>query len=339
MNSSTIFPFVVADIGGTNARFGIATGERDKNNRFIIEQKQTYPCNEFSKFENVFKQYLDTFQIENVDNQGVKYTCIAIAAPITGDLVSMTNLDWTFSVNDLCQQNNMEKILVVNDFGALAYSTLYLQGSELKTIYSGNSNVSSSETQSRAIIGPGTGLGIAGLINTDSGWHPVCGEGGHISFAPTDSFQFKVREAILSALKTEHISIENVLSGPGLVSLHQAVCQVYGKNEDVLTAAQISANAANRSNENCVKALDLFTQILGASAGDTALTMGAFGGVYLSGGILPKIIEAMDIELLIEHYLNKGVKQDLLKTIPIHLISAPMPALTGAAHFMFDLHG
>ena len=339
MNRLSIFPCVVADIGGTNARFGIATGGKDKDNRFTVEQQKVYSCAEFTKFEILFQKYLDTARIENQHKPKPKYACIAIAAPITGDLVSMTNLDWTFSVNDLCQQNNMEKIHVVNDFGALAYSTLYLQGSELKTIYSGNSKASASETQSRAIIGPGTGLGIAGLINTDSGWHPVCGEGGHISFAPTDSFQFKVREAILSTLKTEHISIENVLSGPGIVNLHQAICQVYGKNEDVLTAAQISANAANRSNENCVKALDLFTQILGASAGDMALTMGAFGGVYLSGGILPKIIEAMDIELLIEHYLNKGVKQDLLKTIPIHLISAPMPALTGAAHLMFDLRG
>jgi len=337
MNSSIIFPFLVADIGGTNARFGIASGEKDKNNRFIIEQQHVYQCAEFAKFETLFKTYLDSIEAENAP-QPIKHACIAIAAPIIGDEVSMTNLDWAFSIKDLSQQNNMQKVHVVNDFGALAYSTLYLQPHELKNIYSNNVVSSISQTQSRAIIGPGTGLGVAGLINTHSGWHPVCGEGGHISFAPTDSFQFKVREALLSLSKINHISIENVLSGPGLVNLHQAICQANGEHRCTLTAIQVSERAAQKTDENCIKALELFTKILGATAGDIALTMGAFGGVYLSGGILPKIIDSMDTQLLIEHYLNKGVKQSLLNTIPIYLVSAPMPALTGAAHLMFDLN-
>ena len=338
MNSSSIFPFVVADIGGTNARFGIATGEKDKDKRFIIEHQQVYTCTKFTKFETVFKQYLDAVHIES-GHQEIKYACIAIAAPVVGDEISMTNLDWTFSIKQLCQQNNMEKIHVVNDFGALAYSTLYLQDSELKTIYSANNNYSASQSKSKAIIGPGTGLGIAGLIHSQSAWHPVCGEGGHSSFSVTDSLQFEARKALLSILKTQHISIENILSGPGLVNLYQAVCQINNEKAEALNAAQISELAAKKSNKNCIKALELFTQTLGASAGDIALTMGAFGGVYLSGGILPKIIDTMDTQLLIKHYLNKGVKQDLLKTIPVYLVSAPMPALTGAAHLMFDLHG
>jgi len=233
----------------------------------------------------------------------------------------------------------MKKIHVVNDFGALAYSTLYLRAHELKTIYKGSDNDvdSISHTQSRAIIGPGTGLGVAGLINTHSGWHPVCGEGGHMSFATMDPSQFKIRETLLSILKTQHLSIEDVLSGPGLVNLYQAICHINNEQVKPLTAAEISAKATEKSDENCIKTLTLFTKILGASAGDIALSMGAFGGVYFSGGILPKVIDAIDTDLLTEHYLNKGIKQDLLKNIPIYLVSAPMPALTGAAHLMFDL--
>ncbi len=329
MDYSTIFPFVVADIGGTNARFGLATGEKDQNNRFIIEQQNVYPCAEFENFELVFKEYLTLIGKH-------QYACIAIAAPIVGDKVGMTNLNWVFSVEELCKQNNMNEIHVINDFGALAYSTLYLQSDELKTIYAGNKKSQTNQTQSRAIIGPGTGLGIAGLLSTNSGWHPVCGEGGHVSFAALDTLQIQLREALLSILKTQHLSIENLLSGPGLVNLYRAVCKVNNTKEKNYSATDISARAKQKSDTNCVAALKLFTQILGASAGDIALTYGAFGGIYLSGGILPKIINDMDAELLISNYLNKGVKQDLLKTIPIYLVSAPMPALTGAAHWMFD---
>lgn len=329
MDYSTIFPFVVADIGGTNARFGLATGEKDQNNRFIIEQQHVYPCAEFKNFELVFKEYLTL-----VGKQ--QYACIAIAAPIVGDKVEMTNLNWSFSVEELCQQNNMSKIHVINDFGALAYSTLYLQSDELKTIYAGNKKSQTNQTQSRAIIGPGTGLGIACLLSTNSGWHPVCGEGGHVSFAALDTLQIQLRQALLSILKTQHLSIENLLSGPGLVNLYRAVCKINNTKEKNYSPTDISARAKQKSDANCGAALKLFTQILGASAGDIALTYGAFGGVYLSGGILPKIINDMDTELLISNYLNKGVKQDLLKTIPIYLVSAPMPALTGAAHWAFD---
>lgn len=336
MKSSTIFPFVVADIGGTSARFGIATGEKDPNKRFIIEHQQLYRCSGFATFETLFKTYLDSIQLKSIHSQRPKYACIAIAAPVLGDEIAMTNLDWTFSTNNLCQQNNMEKIHVINDFGALAYSTLYLHTSELETIYLGDDTPDISKIKSRAIIGPGTGLGIAGLINTSSGWHPVCGEGGHISFAALNAQQAKLRESLLLILNTQHLSIENLLSGPGLVNIYHALCLINNDKANALTAAEISEKAKNKTDQNCVEALTLFTQILGASAGDIALTMGAFGGVYLSGGILPKIIESIDTDLLVSSYLNKGVKQDLLKKIPLHLVSGPVPALIGAAHLMVD---
>ena len=329
-NNLTSFPFIVTDIGGTNARFGLVTGEKDSNQRFIVDAQITYICRNYNKFEDVFSEYLDT-----VKHKSPKHACIAIAAPVTGDEVEMTNLSWSFSINTLTQLNNLDSIRVINDFGALAYSTLYLQSDELQTLYKGHQHADGT-LHSRAIIGPGTGLGIAGLINNGATWQPVCGEGGHISFAPLNAHQVALRNALQSILNSQHISIENLLSGPGLENIYNAICHINGQESQKLTATEISDHARNGADKNSVETLQQFTQILGASVGDIALTMGAFGGVYLSGGILPKIVDVIDIELLIQSYLNKGIKQELVKTVPIHLVLAPMPALIGAAHWMND---
>ena len=331
MNSSNIFPFVVADIGGTNARFGLITGAKDSNDRFTIVRQFTYTCSEFSSFEKVFENYIHT-----IKNENPRYACIAIAAPVTSDFIQMTNLNWRFSITDLCKKYNMDDIHVINDFGALAYSTLYLQEHELKTLNKSSLNNQETTHLSRAIIGPGTGLGVAGLIKTHSNWQPICGEGGHASFTPLDEEQSELRQILLSRLNTNHLSIENLISGPGLVNLYDAICTIEGKRPDTLTAAQISKNAKTETDQYCTKALNVFTKVLGASTGDIALTMGAFGGVYLSGGILPKIINDLDTDLLIEQFLNKGIKQDLLKSIPVHIVLAPIPALAGAGHWMYD---
>ena len=333
MKSPTIFPLIVADIGGTNARFGIATGAKSQNQRLIIEQQKVYACSDFNSFETLFKNYLSL--VSSIKGLFPKHACIAIAAPIVKDTITMTNLDWSFSSNALCLESNMKKVHFINDFGALAYATLSLKPSELKTIYS--SKTPPSASQARAIIGPGTGLGIAGLVYTPSGWHPVCGEGGHVSFAPTTALQHEIKSTLTTTLNTQHISVENLLSGPGLVNLYQAICIIHNTDINSYTAKEISELAITKSDEYCVTTLKVFTQILGASAGDVALSMGAFGGVYLSGGILPKIIDAIDTKIFKEHYLNKGVKQGLLESIPVYLVNTPLPALTGAAHYMFDL--
>ena len=333
-NNLTPFPFVVTDIGGTNARFGLVSGEKDSNQRFIVDSQLTYICTNYNKFEDVFSEYLDT-----VKHKSPKHACIAIAAAVTGDEIEMTNLSWSFSIKALTQLNNLDGIRVINDFGALAYSTLYLQSNEYQTLYESSkkgSQYASDNLHSRAIIGPGTGLGIAGLINNGSTWQPVCGEGGHISFAPLNAHQVALRNSLQSILNSQHISIENLLSGPGLENIYNAICHINKQKSQDYTAAEISEHAQNGNDKNCVETLQQFTQILGASAGDIALTMGAFGGVYLSGGILPKIIDSIDKDILINSYLNKGVKQDLLKRIPLYLVAAPMPALIGAAHWMVD---
>lgn len=332
MNKTPSFPFLVADIGGTNARFGIVSGAKDDNGRFLIKYQKTYQCAEFNSFESVLSAYLKTLSSKP------KYACIAVAGPVIGESIKMTNLNWSFTIEALCHDFEMTSIKVINDFGALAYSTLYLQKNEIDVLYSGNEEATDYHSASRALVGPGTGLGVASLIKTPQHWQPICGEGGHVSFAPLNDFEVELRNTILKAANKNHVCIEDVVSGPGLVNIYRTHCHINNAKEQTLTPNNISSKARTESDEQCIATMKTFSQLLGSVAGDIALTMGAFGGVYLGGGILPKIIGMIDKDLLIERYLRKGVQQDLLERIPIYLISSDVPALTGAAHWMYDTY-
>jgi len=325
------FPYVVADIGGTNARFGIVTGTKDQHQRLTVNQQQVYPCSEFASFDDVFAQYLSTL------DEKPHHACIAIAGPVIGDDVQMTNLSWSISSDSLRKAFDLNQIKLINDFGALAYVTLMLKDHELAVIYYGKTKHDVDRNANRLILGAGTGLGVAGLVKTSNTWQPVCGEGGHVSFAALDKHQIELRDALLSLSEnTTHLSVENILSGPGLINLYRAHCVLDGVTEQAFTPSDVSTFASDKSDQQCVKALQDFSRILGATAGDAALTMGAFGGVYLSGGILPKILSCLDKQALIDAYLAKGLKRSLLETVPIYLVSSPMPALVGAAHLLHD---
>ena len=134
----------------------------------------------------------------------------------------------------------------------------------------------------------------------------------------------------------EHLPVENLLSGQGLVNIYRGYCKIDGIESLGLTPSQVSAHALNKTNVQCVKTMALFSQVLGATAGDVALTMGAFGGIYLSGGILPKVIDCLDETVIVDAFQAKGIQTNIMSNIPIHLVSAPMPALVGAAHWMYD---
>ena len=303
---SNIFPFLVADIGGTNARFGIVPGTRDDCDRLNVERQKKYATEDYESFEEVFSTYLKT-----LDSDGIspKHACIAIAGPVVGDTMRMTNLDWTVSAQSLCKTFGFVDVKLINDFGALAYVSVLLKDDER----------------------------IAGLIRVNGGWHPVCGEGGHKSFAPLDDHQMAIRKHLVSlSINEDHLSIENLVSGQGLVNLYQANCLIDGVDIKDKSPSDVSREAAEKTDDQCVRALQDFTKILGASMGDTALSLGAYGGLYLCGGILPQIIDAMDIEAFVDAFLKKGIQRRLMEGIPVYLVSAPMPALVGAANWLYD---
>jgi glucokinase len=325
LDKENLFPFIVADIGGTNARFGLATQLDEATGRFTIEQQHVFQCANHSTFQDVLGSYIDSIE-------GTRPTaaCIAIAGPVSGDRMKMTNLSWDFSIDAVRKQFGLERLELMNDFGAQAYATLYMQEADLPVIYPGKPLAGSP----RAVLGPGTGLGVAGLVHFGGRWYPLCGEGGHTTYAPTSEKEVEIRRVIEPSNK--HVSVEKFVSGPGLLSIYKALCVVNGVPCEDLTPGDVSQRALSGDCPTCAEALQFFLKILGSAAGDVAMVLGALGGVYLGGGILPKVESMIDDSLLIESFLDKGRMRALLENVPVYLMKGDKPALAGAAHWLYD---
>ena len=248
---------------------------------------------------------------------------LGVAAAVTGDRVAMTNRDWTFSVAGLRRSLGVARLLVLNDFAALGHAIDGLQPGEARRV-GGGSSIAGANV---ALLGPGTGLGVGGLLRTAEGTTVLVGEGGHASLAAGDE-----REAAVIALlrrRLGHASAESVLSGPGLANLHAAVCALDGRPSEPLDARRIAENAA--TDPSCAETLGLFFAFLGAFAGDLALTLGARGGVYVAGGIVARLGTAIDNSAFRERFEAKGRRRAYLAAISTAVIlDTPALALRGA---------
>jgi glucokinase len=266
-------------------------------------------------------QYLATLGNKHPRDAG-----IGIATAVTGDEISMTNGTWSFSISRFKQLLGLDRCLVINDFTALAMSLPALGASDLRRIGGGTSV----QGEPLALLGPGTGLGVSGLLHdTNGSMRALSGEGGHVTLAASDDHE----AAILALLRKRfsHVSAERVLSGAGLVNLHGAVCALRGIQLGELSPAQITDAAIAKTDPACIEALQLFASFLGNVAGNLALTLGARGGLYLGGGIVPKMGSAFDFGLFRRRFDAKGRFEEYLQTIPTWLITAPTPALLGVS--------
>jgi glucokinase len=305
---------VVADIGGTNARFAVADLAT-----LELSEIRHFPCSGHPTLTAAMNHYL------GLVSDPVDHAAIAVAAPVTGDAVQLTNSPWSFARGELCRAAGLSGVQVLNDFEALALSLPHLAAAELHQIGGG-------EPVSRAtkvVLGPGTGLGVAGLIWSGNGWIAVPGEGGHVSLGAHDERELALLERLRRG--REHLSVERALSGPGLSDLHHAVASAHGLAEERLEPNGVVARALGGEDAVAEEALDLFVTWLGRFAGDVALVFGARGGVYLGGGIPPKLIERLargDFRHAFEH---KGRMQAYLAPIPLYVILAEFAALKGAA--------
>lgn len=248
---------------------------------------------------------------------------IAVAAPVTGTSVHLTNLDWVVDTVELKRQLDLEQVYLVNDFAALACAIPYLADKDLLVLQEGQSG---NGNQNIAVIGPGTGLGTSGLIYCRDHWVPVCAEGGHVTLAAAD----KQEETIIAKLRKQfgHVSAERVLSGPGLLNLYALL----GDS----TAAKIPSDVPNLAEQGdvaAITALDLFFKFLGTVSADLALTLGARGGLYLGGGILPALQKNLKDSEFISRLCAKGRYSGYLADIPVSLIVAENPALLGLNHY------
>ncbi len=309
------WPRLVADIGGTNARLGWVASDGA-----AVSNVESYPCADHAGPAEVAEHYLREHRLPRP-----AAAAVGIATPVLGDSVSMTNLAWTFSIGNLQQRLGVERLQVLNDFAALALGLPSATAAELRQIGVG----SPAEGAALALIGPGTGLGVSGLLRTPDGVVPVVGEGGHVSLSAADAEE----ERVIALLRRRfgHVSAERVLSGAGLANLHRALSELRRQPVEALDAASIAERACSGSDPLCREALDRFFAFLGSVAGNLALSLGARGGVFIAGGIVPRLGRAIDASSFRERFEAKGRFRDYLAAVPTWLVlDASAIALRGA---------
>ncbi len=251
---------------------------------------------------------------------------MAVATPVTGDRIKLTNNHWAFSVEEARQALGLDRLLMLNDFTALALSLPHLTAAQQRQVGGGQAAANAAI----GLIGAGTGLGVSGLLPTKNGWVPIEGEGGHVSFSPAN-----VRETeILRIVWREypHVSAERLISGIGLDPLYRAIAELEGQSGPSPTPATITERAMRGNDDLCRDVMNMFCGMLGTAAANLAVTLGARGGVYIGGGIVPRLGEFFDRSPFRERFETKGRFSDYFKAIPTKVILAEYPALTGAAH-------
>ena len=305
---------LVADIGGTNARFALV----DETRRPFAEA--TLRCSEFPGVVDAARAYL-----AGAPAVRLRSGAFAVATAITGDHVQFTNNGWGFSREESRRALALERLLVLNDFTALAYSLPSLTPAELRQVGGG----AAAPDAAIGVLGPGTGLGMSGLIPVQGTWVPLQGEGGHSTFSPADSHEAAILQLVWRDFP--HVSAERLVSGIGMETLHKAVLELAGQPFVPLSPAQISQRALQEDDPICRSVLEAFCAMLGTAAGNLALTIGARGGVYIGGGIVPRLGEFFDRSAFRARFEAKGRFSAYLAAIPTFVILANAPALTGAA--------
>lgn len=309
---------IVADIGGTNLRLGIS-GEGN-----VVSNLQVYQCGEYSGLAEIVADYI---QKNNMANKTIN-ACFAIACPVDNDLISMTNLPWEFSKAALKKSLNLHSMYFINDYTAIAHAVPFLDNTQKVQI--GRGDVVAKAPIS--ICGPGTGLGVANVVNANDQWISLGGEGGHADFAPIDETEVKILEFLLK--KYSHVSYEQLLSGLGLEQIYQALMDIRGEKPQPYTAKDISSKALNKSCDICQQTLAQFCKILGSFAGNLALTLASFGGVYIAGGIVPRFVEYFKSSDFRSRFEEKGRLSSFNQPIPTFVITEAQPGILGASAYL-----
>lgn len=306
-------PGLIADIGGTNARFALVSPGEEPRHALVL------PCAEFPGPVEAAEAYLHRVSPE----QRPLRAAIAIAAAVTGDAVDITNNAWKFSITETEQRLELERLTVVNDFTAVALSVPLLQPNQRLKIGGGQEAAGTPI----GVLGPGTGLGVSALVPGTTSWHALATEGGHVTMPAVTAREAQVLEWLRGLY--DHVSAERLLCGPGLVNLYSALCEIDGSQAAPYTPDVISAKALDGSCPVCVETLNMFFAMLGTVAGNLALTLGSRAGVYVAGGILPRMAEAFAASAFRSRFEAKGRFRDYLEAIPTYLITHPYPAFLG----------
>lgn len=310
---------IVADIGGTNARFS-----RVNLQDLSLDKVQVFACADFASLADALQHYREQQQLQLLQD-----VAIAIACPVQGDEVRMTNFHWQFSIQAMKQQLQLSTLLVMNDFTAVAMCLpVVLQGQSVQ-IGQGQPQ----QGQPMAVLGAGTGLGVGHLLPLTGGLYlPLPGEGGHTDWAPVTEQEWAIHQFL--AAKYGHVSPERLLSGPGLEDLYLAIADYQQREVEPLSAAAITAAAELGDDAVAVATLEQFFASLGSLAGDLALTLSTAGGVFIGGGIVPRLLPLLERSAFRNRFEQKGRFQAFNQAIPTYVITAEQPGLTGAALYL-----
>jgi len=318
-------PRLLADIGGTNARFALepAPGR--------IGQIKTLRGADYQEFTDAVQAYLQW-----AGHPPVRHAAVAIANPVDGDQIKMTNHDWAFSIEASRTLLGLHSLLVVNDFTALSMAVPQLDSTDLWQIGGGQAR----PEHAIGVLGAGTGLGVGGLVRGDGRWIPLATEGGHVAFSP-----FTPRECAILAhcwQTWEHVSAERLVSGPGLEQIHRSLLAIDGHAPMALKVEEIVQRGlptAVRPDALCRETVDLFCAMLGTVAGNLAVTLGALGGIYIGGGVVPHLGDYFAQSPFRTRFEDKGRFSRYTGAIPTYVIKAEYPAFVGVSAILADKLG
>jgi glucokinase len=309
------FEGLVGDVGGTNARFALVDAQGH------IRHPRSFPAKNYSSLADVIAEYLE----QTAGRKRPPRAVIAVAGPVMDGEIEFTNLDWQISEGDLLAHFEFEAVKLINDFAAQAMACTLLEPDDLRAL---GPVLRPGENCPLVVLGAGTGFGVAGLARGDRGDIPIATEGGHAAFAPYD----EVEVEIWKRLRVRHgrVSIERILSGPGLYDLYRALADIEGANAELVDDKGV-IDGCNAGDPRAAATVDRFCGILGSVAGDLALSFGARGGVFVSGGLAPRIAERLVASPFRARFEDKGRLSPYVAQIPTSLVLHPYPAIVGAS--------
>ena len=320
---------LLADIGGTNARFALA--DTSAPEPLLVDSVREFVVADFPSLADAAQHYLS--ETNAVAQNGV----FAVAGRVDGDEARITNHPWVISVHRTRQALGFEGLKLVNDFAAQAMAISLLTSRDVVPIGGAQwAPAPLSQPRNYAVIGPGTGLGVGGLMVRDGKYYPLETEGGHVSFPPGTPEEIDILERL--SAQFGRVSNERLICGPGLVNLYRALSEIAGEDPGPLQPADVTARAA-AGDPRCMRALDVFCAVFGAIAGDLVLTLGAWDGVFLTGGLVPKLLTSLQHSGFRARFEHKGRFSPTMARVPTLAILHPRPGLLGAAAYAVESFG
>ncbi|MEM8778144.1 MAG: glucokinase [Cyanobacteria bacterium P01_G01_bin.49] len=338
---------LAGDIGGTKTILRLVNSETPVNQNQLPEQntlyEKAYPSQNFADLVPIVQQFYQEAKQNLSQTISVENACFGIAGPVVDNTVKLTNLSWSLTGDRLQQELSLNKVTLINDFAAISHGILGLTDEDLYTLQ----DVKPDPQETMAVLGAGTGLGEGFLIRIETGnYHVFSSEGSHGDFAPRTQLEFDLLTYIQQKDSLSRVSIERVVSGMGISTIYQflrdrtpekessTLKEIYTnwkKDKTVDLAAEVSKAASENDDSLCQQAMNLFISAYGAEAGNLALKLLPYGGLYVAGGIAPKILPLIKKGTFIESFQAKGRMISLLKQIPIYIILNPKVGLIGAA--------